>query len=140
MLLNIKMFEKKNIKKNDKFENNKSFGILFFIVFILVSVWPLKNGEDLRIWSLLISLVFLFLGLINSKILTPLKSVWIKFGYLLGNIISPVVMGIIYFLVLTPTGLIMRLLGKDILKLNKNKLNTYWEKKSKNQSTMKNQF
>jgi len=134
------MFEKKNIKKNDKFENNKSFGILFFIVFILVSVWPLKNGEDLRIWSLLISLVFLFLGLINSKILTPLKSVWIKFGYLLGNIISPVVMGIIYFLVLTPTGLIMRLLGKDILKLNKNKLNTYWEKKSKNQSTMKNQF
>ena len=140
MPLNIKMFEKKNIKKNDKFENNKSFGILFFIVFILVSVWPLKNGEDLRIWSLLISLVFLFLGLINSKILTPLKSVWIKFGYLLGNIISPVVMGIIYFLVLTPTGLIMRLLGKDILKLNKNKLNTYWEKKSKNQSTMKNQF
>ena len=140
MLLNIKMFEKKNIKKNDKFENNKSFGILFFIVFILVSVWPLKNGEDLRIWSLLISLVFLFLGLINSKILTPLKSVWIQFGYFLGNIISPVVMGIIYFLVLTPTGLIMRLLGKDILKLNKNKLNTYWEKKSKNQSTMKNQF
>ena len=140
MPLNIKMFEKKNIKKNDKFENNKSFGILFFIVFILVSVWPLKNGEDLRIWSLLISLVFLFLGLINSKILTPLKSVWIKFGYLLGNIISPVVMGIIYFLVLTPTGIIMRLLGKDILKLNKNKLNTYWEKKSKNQSTMKNQF
>ena len=140
MLLNIKMFEKKNIKKNDKFENNKSFGILFFIVFILVSIWPLKNGEDLRIWSLLISLVFLFLGLINSKILTPLKSVWIKFGYFLGNIISPVVMGIIYFLVLTPTGLIMRLLGKDILKLNKNKLNTYWEKKSKNQSTMKNQF
>ena len=140
MPLNIKMFEKKNIKKNDKFENNKSFGILFFIVFILVSVWPLKNGEDLRIWSLLISLVFLFLGLINSKILTPLKSVWIKFGYFLGNIISPVVMGIIYFLVLTPTGIIMRLLGKDILKLNKNKLNTYWEKKSKNQSTMKNQF
>ena len=140
MPLNIKMFEKKNIKKNDKFENNKSFGILFFIVFILVSIWPLKNGEDLRIWSLLISLVFLFLGLINSKILTPLKSVWIKFGYLLGNIISPVVMGIIYFLVLTPTGIIMRLLGKDILKLNKNKLNTYWEKKSKNQSTMKNQF
>ena len=134
------MFEKKNIKKNDKFENNKSFGILFFIVFILVSIWPLKNGEDLRIWSLLISLVFLFLGLINSKILTPLKSVWIKLGYFLGNIISPVVMGIIYFLVLTPTGLIMRLLGKDILKLNKNKLNTYWEKKSKNQSTMKNQF
>ena len=134
------MFEKKNINKNDKFENNKSFGILFFIVFILVSVWPLKNGEDLRIWSLLISLAFLFLGLINSKILTPLKSVWIKLGYFLGNIISPVVMGIIYFLVLTPTGLIMRLLGKDILKLNKNKLNTYWEKKSKNQSTMKNQF
>ncbi len=134
------MFEKKNIKKNDKFENNKSFGILFFIVFILVSIWPLKNGEDLRIWSLLISLAFLFLGLINSKILTPLKSVWIKLGYFLGNIISPVVMGIIYFFVLTPTGLIMRLLGKDILKLNKNKLNTYWEKKSKNQSTMKNQF
>ena len=131
---------KKNIKKNIKFENNKSFGILFFIVFILVSLWPLKNGQDLRVWSLIISITFLFLGLLNSQILTPLKFVWIKFGYFLGNIISPIVMGVIYFFVLTPTGLIMRLLGKDILKLNKNKLNTYWEKKSKNESTMKNQF
>ena len=140
MQLNIKMFEKKNIKKNDKFENNKSFGILFFIVFILVSIWPLKNGEDLKIWSLLISLAFLFLGLINAKILTPLKLIWIKFGYFIGNIISPILMGSIYFLVLTPTGLFMRLLGKDILKLNKNKNNTYWEKKGKNYSTMKNQY
>ena len=131
---------KKNIKQNIKFENNKSFGILFFIVFILVSLWPLKNGQDLRVWSLIISITFLFLGLLNSQILTPLKFVWIKFGYFLGNIISPIVMGVIYFFVLTPTGLIMRLLGKDILKLNKNKLNTYWEKKSKNESTMKNQF
>ena len=140
MLLNIKMFEKKIIKKNLKFENNKSFGILFFIVFILVSVWPLKNGQDLRVWSLIVSVVFLFLGLINSKILTPFKLAWIKFGYFLGNIISPIVMGLIYFLVLTPTGLIMRLLGKDILKLKKNTNNTYWEKKSKNNSSMRNQF
>ena len=98
---------------------NKSFGIVFFIVFFLIGIYPLFNEHNIRIWSILISLVFLILGLLNSKILTPLNKLWFKFGLLLGKIISPLIMGIIFFLVVTPIGLFMRMLGKDLLNLKK---------------------
>ena len=100
-----------------KIGSNKSFGIVFFIVFLLISLYPLLNNESIRIWSLVISIIFLILGLLNSRILTPLNLIWMKFGILLGKIISPIIMGIIFFLVVTPTGVIMRLLGKDVLNL-----------------------
>lgn len=134
------MVNKKLITENNKLNTNRSFGLLFFIIFLLIGIWPLKDGENLRIWSIFLSSIFLLLGLINSKFLTPFKIFWIKLGDFLGKLISPVVMSIIYFLILTPTGLIMRLLGKDILKLKKNKNKTYWQKKDKNVSKMKNQF
>lgn len=134
------MFKKISLNKIQNFENNKSFGILFFIVFFLIFIWPLKNSEDLRVWSLVIALIFLFLGLINSKLLTPLKILWIKLGHFLGNIISPLILSIIYFFVVTPTGLLMRLFRKDILRLKKNNKSTYWENKNSNNSSMKNQF
>lgn len=134
------MFKKNNLNKIQNFENNKSFGILFFIVFFLIFIWPLKNSEDLRVWSLVIALIFLFLGLINSKLLTPLKTLWIKLGHFLGYIISPLILSIIYFFVVTPTGLLLRLFRKDILRLKKNNKNTYWENKNSNNSSMKNQF
>ena len=120
---------------------NKSFGVLFFLVFLLFALWPVFKGNDLRVWSLIISVVFLILGLLNSKILTPLNKLWIRFGILLGKIVSPIVMGVVYFGVVTPTGIIMRLFGKDILnlKINKNK-STYWLPKDKIKSKMKNQF
>ena len=126
--------------KKFKLPSNRSFGIVFFVVFLIIALWPLLKGESLRFWSIVVSLIFLILGLINSKILTPLNKLWMKFGFLLGNIVSPIVMGIIFFGVVTPTGLLMKLFGKDILELQKNKKNTYWKKKDNLNNNMKNQF
>ena len=123
-----------------KISSNRSFGIVFFIVFLLIALYPLLKSNDLRIWSLVISFVFLVLGLINSKILTPLNRLWFKFGLLLGRFISPLVMGIIFFVVVTPIGITMRLLKKDLLNLKYNKKETYWIDKSGPKSKMKNQF
>ena len=123
-----------------KISSNRSFGIVFFIVFLLIALYPLLKDNDLRIWSLVISFIFLILGLINSKILTPLNRLWFKFGLLLGKFISPLIMGIIFFLVVTPIGIIMRLLKKDLLNLKYNKKETYWIKKTGPKSKMKNQF
>ena len=123
-----------------KIGSNRSFGIVFFIVFLLISLYPLINSQDIRLWSLFISFAFLFLGLINSKILNPLNKLWFKLGIFLGKIISPIIIGIIFFLVVTPTGLIMRILGKDLLNLKYNKKQSYWIEKNGPKSKMKNQF
>tara|TARA_Y100000591_G_scaffold272939_1_gene248675 strand:+ start:1376 stop:1753 length:378 start_codon:yes stop_codon:yes gene_type:complete len=121
-------------------DNNKSFGILFFIVFLLVAIWPVLESGSIRVWSLVISIIFLILGIINSKILTPLKSGWIKFGEILGKVIAPIVMGFIYFIIITPIGILIRLLGKDLLNIKYNKDKSYWIKRAKNINTMKRQF
>ena len=123
-----------------KISSNKSFGIVFFVVFLLIAIYPLTNGGDIRIWSGIISFIFLVLGLLTSRILTPLNKIWFKFGIILGKIISPVIMAIIFFLVVTPTGLIMRILRKDLISLKKSNKNTYWIKKNTQMTTMKNQF
>jgi hypothetical protein len=123
-----------------KISSNRSFGIVFFVVFLIVAIYPLINNADLRIWSLVISLTFLILGLINSKFLTPLNKLWFKFGLLLGRLISPIIMGIIFFFVVTPIGLIMKIFGKDVLNLKKNNAKSYWIKKNSPISKMKNQF
>ena len=120
--------------------SNRSFGIIFFIVFLLISVWPILKGLEIRVWALIISLIFLLLGLINSNFLTPLNKAWIKFGILLGNIIAPIVMGLIFFLIVTPIGLLLRIFGKDVLNLKFSKANSYWLKREKNIQTMKKQF
>ena len=121
--------------------SNKSFGIVFFIVFLIISLYPLVNQDEIRSWALVISLIFLILGLMNSNLLTPLNKAWIKFGFLLGNIISPVVLGIIFFLIVLPTGLFMSILRKNYLGLKYEKdLESYWIKKEKQLSSMKNQF
>ena len=125
---------------NIKIGSNRSFGIVFFIVFLVIAIYPLTNNGELRLWSLIISLVFLFLGLANSKILNPLNKLWFKFGIFLGKVISPLIMGIIFFLVVTPTGLIMRLLNKDLLNLKFNNNSSYWIEKTEPKSKMKNQF
>ncbi len=123
-----------------KNENNKSFGILFFIVFFLIAIWPILSNETIRIWALIISVVFFILGIINSKILTPLKKGWIKLGEILGRIVAPIVMGFIYFIIITPIGIFMRLIGKDLLNTKFNKNKSYWIKRAKNVETMKRQF
>ncbi len=120
--------------------SNKSFGIVFCIFFLIVSLYPLINDQGIRIWSIILSSIFFILGIQNSRLLTPLNILWFKFGMLLGRFVSPIVMGLVFFLVVTPTGIIMRLFKKDLLKLKKNNSNTYWINRSESKSDMKNQF
>ena len=123
-----------------KIGSNKSFGIVFFILFLLVALYPIIHGGEIRIWSLILSFIFICLALLNSKILTPLNRLWFKFGTFLGKIVSPLIMGIIFFLVVTPIGFIMRMLSKDILNLKYNTNRSYWIEKKEPKSKMKNQF
>ena len=121
--------------------SNRSFGLLFFIVFIVVGLWPAIKGETANIYLILISLFFLIFGLINSKILSPFNKAWIKFGEILGLIIAPIIMALVYFIILTPISLILRMFGKDLLGLKfLKKQDTYWIKRVKKLGTMKKQF
>ena len=128
-------------KSNIKIGTNKSFGIVFFVFFLIVSIFPILNDGDIRVLSLIISLIFLILGILNSKILTPLNQIWFKFGILLGRFVSPVVMGMIFFAIATPTSIIIMIfLQKNLLNLKKGNKKTYWIERSKIKSKMKNQF
>jgi|TARA_B100000953_G_scaffold285895_1_gene266897 hypothetical protein len=128
-------------KSKIKVSSNRSFGLVFFIVFIIIALWPLTSEDSIRIWSIILSLIFLILGLINSKLLTPLNQLWFKFGITLGAIVAPVVMGIVFFLVVTPTSLILNIMGKDLLnKKYDKKKKTYWIKRNTPIGTMKRQF
>jgi hypothetical protein len=125
---------------NIKISSNRNFGVVFFLFFLIVSIFPIFKDENIRIWSLIIAIFFLVLGLMNSKILTPLNKTWFKFGILLGSFVSPIVMGIVFFAIVTPTSLIMKVLGKNLLNLKKDNKKTYWIERSKIKSKMKNQF
>ena len=123
-----------------KISSNRSFGIVFFVVFLLIALYPLTNSQEIRLWSLIVPIIFLILGSLNSKILRPLNILWFKFGIFLGKIVSPIIMGVIFFFVVTPIGLVMRTLRKDILNLRYNTKKTYWIEKTGPKSKMKNQF
>ena len=126
--------------QKNKINSNKSFGYVFFFVFLIIALWPLYKGNEIRIWAISISLLFLVFGIINSRVLTPLNRLWYKFGLLLGTIVSPIVMAAVFFMVVTPTAYIMRLLRKDLLKILYSKKNSYWIKRDKNITTMRKQF
>ena len=126
--------------KKKSINSNKSFGILFFVVFFLYGIWPILSSNEIRIWSLSMGIIFLILGLLNSKLLTPFHNLWLKFGTLLGSIISPIVMFLVYFVFITPLAVIIRLFGKDLLRKKFNKSPSYWIKRGKNIGTMKKQF
>ena len=123
-----------------KISSNKNFGIVFFLVFLLIAIYPILKDGNIRLWSLVIAAIFLFLGLTKSRILTPLNKVWFKFGLFLGKIVSPIVMGVIFFAVVTPTSFFVKIFGQDLLKLKYNNNKTYWIEKSSPKSKMKNQF
>ena len=123
-----------------KKSSNRSFGLLFFVVFFLIGIWPLFKENDYRLWSLIISIIFLILGLLNSKLLNPLNNLWIKFGEILGKIIAPIVMMIVFFIVLTPLSFIVKLFIKDLLNLKFVKNNSYWITRKKDIGSMKKQF
>ena len=129
------------LKSKIKIGSNRSFGLVFFVVFLVISLWPLIYGDSIRIWSLIVSTFFIILGLMNSKLLTPLNHLWIKFGMILGAIISPVVMAVVFFLVVTPISFVMNIMGKDLLKTRYDKKKeSYWIKRDQPIKTMKNQF
>ena len=109
-------------------------------MFLLIALWPLLNNSEIRIWSLIISAIFLILGFLNSIILNPLNILWFKFGLLLGKLISPLVMGLIFFCVVTPIGILMKIFMKDLLKLKYNNKNSYWVDKNGPKSKMSDQF
>ena len=121
--------------------SNRSFGIVFFVVFVIVSFYPLLNNHNIRVWSLLVSFIFLFLGMINSILLIPLNSLWFKLGLFLGKYISPIVMGMVYFAIVFPTFLLLKFFKKNYLniKFERNKI-SYWIEIKNKKSTMKNQF
>lgn len=120
--------------------SNRNFGIVFFVVFLIISFWPLLNDGNIKVWSIILAIFFLILGLINSRILTPLNIAWYKFGILLGSVVSPIVMGIVFFAVVTPTSLLMKIFGKNLLELKKNNKRSYWIERSQIKSKMNNQF
>ena len=128
-------------KSKIKMSSNRSFGLVFFIVLMIIGLWPLKNNGDVRVYFVLLSISFLILGLINSKLLTPLNLLWFKLGILIGSIMAPIVMGIVFFLIVTPTGLIMKMFGKKMLDnaFDKSK-KSYWINRNKKANSMKKQF
>ena len=124
-----------------KMGSNQSFGLVFFAVFLIIAMWPLLKGGGIINFALYISIIFLLLGLLKSNLLTPLNKLWFKFGLLLGSFISPIVMGIVFFLVVSPTGFIMRIFRKDLMRKKNNKeIKSYWINRPKQKSSMKQQF
>ena len=123
-------------------KQNRSFGLLFFIVFLALALWPLTKKGEINIYLISIALIFLILGLLNSKILSPLNKAWIKFGEILGRVIAPIVMAIVYFLILTPISLVVRLFGKDLIgmKFSNDIKKSYWIKRKKHLGSMDKQF
>jgi len=124
-----------NIKK----KNNITFGILFFIFFLIIGLYPLISGGTIRIWSITLSLVFLIITIIKPNLFTSLNKLWIKFGILIGKIISPIVMGLIFFFVVTPIGILMKILKKDVMGLKRG-ASSYWITREDKVQSMKKQF
>jgi hypothetical protein len=124
-----------------KSESEKNFGILFAFVFLLIGLYPMMGGEAVLLWPLVIALIFLLLAYLAPKMLVIPNKLWFKLGLALGTVVAPVVMALVYFTTVVPTGLIIRLMGKDLLrqKLDKD-AKSYWIKRSHPISSMKDQF
>ena len=125
-----------------KRSSNRSFGLLFFVVFLVIALWPLTKKSEINLYLISIALIFFILGILNSKILSPLNKAWIKLGEILGRIVAPVVMAIVYFIILTPISLLVRLFGKDLIgmKFSNDIKKSYWIKRKKNLGSMNKQF
>ena len=119
----------------------RSFGIVFFLFFVIIALYPILNNHNIRIWSLIVGFIFLFLGIVKSPILKPLNFIWFKFGLFLGKFISPIVMGIVYFVVVFPTSLLLKLFKKNYLniKYERNR-SSYWVTIKDKNTSMKDQF
>jgi len=121
--------------------SEKSFGVIFSTVFLIVALYPLITSAGLRIWALVVSIILFLLAFLAPKVLLLPNKLWFKFGMLLGSIVAPIVMALVYFITVLPIGFIMRLLRKDLLKqkLDKNS-KSYWIERIEPIGSMKNQF
>ena len=130
---------KQNI--NAKQGSDKGFGYVFSIIFLLIGSYPLLHGEVFKLWFMVLAFVFMMIALLKPSLFKWPNYLWFRFGILLGKVVSPVVMALIFFLVIFPTGLALRLFKKDILglKIDKNK-KTYWVHRDQPMQSMKNQF
>ncbi len=129
--------QKQEIKIKKK--NNITFGILFFFFFLIIGLYPLKSDEAIRVWFVVLSLVLLIITIIKPNLFTFLNKLWIKFGILLGRIISPIVMGLVFFFVVTPIGMLVRILRKDVMGLKRG-ATSYWINREDKVQSMKKQF
>ena len=128
-----------NNSSNIKLKENVIFGILFFVFFLIIGFYPLISNGFIRVWSIVLSLVFFIITIIRPNLFTFLNKLWIKFGILLGKIISPIVMGLVFFFVITPTGILVRVLKKDVMGLKRGG-SSYWINREDKVQTMKKQF
>ncbi len=127
------------LESDQKLPSNKTFGLFFSVVFFLIYGWIFFKYQNNQIWLIILGIIFLVLGLMNSKLLNYPNLLWMKFGVILGLIISPLIMGIIFFLVITPINLLMKIFQKDIIGLKK-KRGSYWTNRNENNKNMRNQF
>ena len=134
------MLENKSFIKIKK-SNERNFGLVFGTFFIIISLYPLLKNEDVRIWALLISIIFYFLSFFLPKSLIILNNIWFRIGIFLGKIIAPLVMSFIYIFVVTPTGIVMKLINHNYFKYKFDRsLKSYWIKRKETSNSMKNQF
>jgi len=124
--------------------SERNFGLVFAAVFLIIGLFPLISGDQMRYWAIFVSAVFAILALFAHEVLKTPNRWWFKFGLFLGRFVSPIVIGFVFFIAVTPTGLIMRLLGKDLLRQNlQPDAKTYWLERNKGKNpmgSMKNQF
>ena len=129
------------INKINNMSSNRSFGLVFFVVFFIFAFWSFRGEfNQIKIIPFFISIFFLILGIKNSNLLTPLNKLWLKLGNIIGFVVAPIVMGIVYFIVITPVGLVMRLFGKDFLMKKYSNKKSYWIQREKDIGSMKRQF
>ena len=123
-----------------KKSSSKSFGYLFFGLFLILSLWPVLNDNSINFLFLSISAVFFILTILKAKILDFLNNYWIKLGELLGRVVAPIIMFAVFFVIVTPLSLLTKLLKKDLLNMRFNDSKTYWANKVKKIVSMDKQF
>ena len=123
-----------------KKSSEKSFGIVFSAVFLIVSLWPVLDGNQIRLPWLIVSAILLILSFLKPVLLKPFNLLWMKLGALLGKVVPPIVMLVIFFVIVTPIGIVLKIFKKDLLGLNFSDHKSYWLKRKTNITTMDKQF
>lgn len=133
---------KSNVKP--KTGSDKAFGIVFACFFVAIALYPLVSSQGVRLWALAVAAVFMVLAFLSPSLLTPLNKAWMRLGLIIGLVVSPIIMSVMFYLVITPIGLLMRLLGHDLLRLKPNPdTASYWIVRNREQDpmqSMRNQF